>query len=324
MVTAYLFDQRHGEEIKSWADSLSGLSQDQVLWLDLEEPSEEEAEQVGEAVGLPHVGAHPGGSGVEPALDQQEGHLRVTAVAVSDDEDDPEREVIVVDCFVGTNWVLTAHDAKVAVIDDFRERVGGEGEIGRLDAPSFLSALLEWVVSSYLRAFDEIEATLEEFDIKALKSPSRQAEEQIAVLIEARRRVGRLRRALAPHREIFAALGHSEFDPISSEGSAGRFEELAAKVDTALASAREAKDGIASSFDVLIVRTEHRTNEIMKVLTLASILLLPGALIAGVAGMNVNLSGHAFTSSGLFWGVVAAIISIALTTLALARVREWI
>jgi hypothetical protein len=32
----------------------------------------------------------------------------------------------------------------------------------------------------------------------------------------------------------------------------------------------------------VIARTEHRTNEIVKVLALASILLLPGALVAGV------------------------------------------
>jgi magnesium transporter len=184
--------------------------------------------------------------------------------------------------------------------------------------------LLEWVVSSYLRAFDEIEATLEDVDVEALKNPSRDPETQIGVLVEARRRVGHLRRALAPHREIFAALSHSEFDPISSERSADRFSELMARVDVALASARDAKDGIASSFDVMIVRTEHRTNEIMKVLTLASILLLPGTLIAGVAGMNVNLSGHVFSNSPLFWSVLAAIILIALATLGLARLREWI
>jgi magnesium transporter len=324
MVTAYLFDRKHGEEIASWTDALERLTETHVLWLDLEEPSEEEFAEVGQDLGVAIDGLRRDVSEALPMLDQQERQLRVTAVAVSDGESDPDRETIVVDCYVGSNWVLTAHNAKVAVIDDFRERVGGEGEIGTLDAPSFLSTLLEWVVTSYLRAFDEMEATLEEFDVTALKGPSRRADQQIKVLVDARRRVGRLRRALAPHREVFTALGHSEFDPISSERSAERFERLAAKVDVALASARDVKEGIASSFDVLIVRSEHRTNEIMKVLTLASILLLPGTLIAGVAGMNVNLSGHAFTGSKLFWGVVAAIIAIALTTLALARAREWI
>lgn len=179
-------------------------------------------------------------------------------------------------------------------------------------------------MTSYLRAFDEIEETLEEFDVNALISPSDNPDQQIEMLVGARRRVGRLRRALAPHRELFSALSHSEFDPISSERSAERFAELTTRVDTALATARDAKDGIASSFDVLIVRTEHRTNEIMKVLTLASILLLPGALLAGVAGMNVNFGGHTFTHSPLFWIVVAANVTIALGTLTFARLRRWI
>ena len=325
MVTAYLFDRRQGKTIDSWADSVRGLSESEVLWLDLENASEDEGREARETPGLGDerflVAGDPDG---RARLEQHESYLRVTVVGVSDAESDPEQETVVVDCFVGSNWVLTAHNAAIAALDDFREIAEGEGEIGILDAPSFLSALLEWVVTSYLRAFDEIEETLEEFDVTALERPSGDPEPQIAMLVAARRRVGNLRRTLAPHRELFAALSHSEFDPISSEGSAERFAELTSKVDTALASARDAKDGIASSFDVLIVRTEHRTNEIMKVLTLASILLLPGALFAGIAGMNVNFSAHAFTQSGLFWAIIAAIVLIALATLALARLRRWI
>ena len=248
----------------------------------------------------------------------------MTAIAVSDAERDADRERIVVDCLVGPDWVLTAHTGEIAVLEDFRDIATGEGELGVLDAPSFLSALLEWVVTSYLRAFDEIEETLEQFDVDALRSASDHPEEQIEMLVAARQRVGRLRRALAPHREVFAALSHSEFDPISSERSAERFAELTSRVDTALASARDAKDGIASSFDVLIVRTEHRTNEIMKILTLASILLLPGALIAGVAGMNVNFDAHTFVRSPVFWVVLTAILTIGLGTLTFARLRRWI
>ena len=75
---------------------------------------------------------------------------------------------------------------------------------------------------------------------------------------------------------------------------------------------------------MLIVRTEHRTNEIVKVLTLASILPLPGALMAGVAGMNVNFKPDAFTDSGLFWAVTATMVPIALARLMLARARQWI
>jgi Mg2+ and Co2+ transporter CorA len=325
MVTAYLFDRRHGERVQNWAESLHGLNENQVLWIDLLDASEDEVAEVLDKLELGDAGrlglGDPEG---KPGIEQHEGYLRVTAVAVSDAELDPARERIVVDCFLGSNWVLTAHSAEIAVLDDFRKVAEGKGEMGLLDGPSFLSTLLEWVVTSYLRAFDEIEETLDEFDVKALAHPSNDPEEEIELLSNARRRVGRLRRTLAPHREVFAALSHSEFDPLSSEESAERFVALTARVDAALASARDARDGIASSFDVLIVRTEHRTNEIMKVLTLASILLLPGALLAGVAGMNVNFNAHTFLHSPLFWLVVTAIIVIAMATLALARLRRWI
>jgi CorA-like Mg2+ transporter protein len=74
----------------------------------------------------------------------------------------------------------------------------------------------------------------------------------------------------------------------------------------------------------VIARTEHRTNEIMTVLALASILLLPGAPIAGVMGMNVNLRANVFAGSVLFWVVAAVIVLLAGGTLGTARVKHWI
>jgi magnesium transporter len=325
MVTAYLFDRRQGKSVEDWTESLHGLNKNQILWIDVMDASKDEAANLVDALDL-GVAAELklGDPQRRPGVEQFEEHLRVTAVAVSDAERDPARERVIVDCFLGSNWILTVHNADIAALDDFRRAAEGKGEVGLLDSPSFLTTLLEWVITSYLRAFDEIEETLDEFDVKAFAHPSNDPEDQLELLGDARRRVGRLRRTLAPHREVFATLGHSEFAPLSSEASAQRFAALAARVDAALASARDVRDGIASSFDVLIVRTEHRTNEIMKVLTLASILLLPGALLAGVAGMNVDFSAHTFVHSPLFWVVVIAIILIAFGTLALARLRRWI
>jgi magnesium transporter len=323
MLTAYLFDRERGTKVEAWTESLEKLSEDELLWVDVRAPSDQETREVGEVFGL-RTGLNLSATSRKAALVQEDGYLVVTAVAVSDEESDIENEQVIVECFVGPNWMLTAHDADITVIDEFRETASGEGELGKLDAPSFLATLLEWVVGSYLRAFDEIEAELEKFDVDALSSPSRDPEKQITLLIEARQRVGALRRSLAPHRDVFAALSHSELDPLSSETSSQRFVELTARLDSAIASARDVKDSIASSFDVLIVRTEHRTNEIIKVLTLVSILLLPGALLAGIAGMNVNFKPEVFFDSTLFWLVSLTVIAIAVTSLLLARFRDWI
>ena len=60
----------------------------------------------------------------------------------------------------------------------------------------------------------------------------------------------------------------------------------------------------------------------MKVLTLASVILLPGALIAGVMGMNFKVG--LFDNPSLFWVVVAAIAAIAPVAIVLAKRWDWI
>ncbi len=323
MVSAYLFDQRRGERIEAWQDALRGLTESQMLWLDLQDSSEKEESEVRAALDLDGEDIFAGAD-ESPSLDQRDGYLKVDAVAVSDSGDRSSPEPVALSCFIGENWILTAHASELAVVNDFRERAEGGGEIGILDAPSFLEVLLGRVVTSYLQAFDKVEADLEESDLRVLRSARRNAEEEIGVLVEIRQRVGRLRRSLALHRDLFAALTEAEFDPVSTEQSAERFGQLAVKTDAALAAARDAKEAINGSFDVLIARTEHRTNEIIKVLTVASILLLPGTLIAGLMGMNVNFTASTFVHSPIFLGAVAAIVLIAVTTLGVARSKRWI
>jgi magnesium transporter len=323
MVSACLFDQRRGERIEAWQDALRGLTESQVLWLDLQGSSEKEESEVRAALALSGEDTFAEGD-QSPSLGQRETYLKVDTRAASDAGDRSSRESVAISCFIGKNWILTAHASELAVVNDFRERAEGGGEIGILDAPSFLALLLGWVVTSYLQAFDKIEAELEEFDLRVLRSAGRDAEEEIRVLVEIRQRVGGLRRSLALHRDLFAALTDAEFDPVSTQDSAERFRQLAVKTDAALVAARDAKDAINGSFDVLIARTEHRTNEIIKVLTVASILLLPGALIAGVMGMNVNFSASTFAHSPIFLGSVVVILLIAGATLGVARSRRWI
>jgi magnesium transporter len=323
LLSAYLFDQRRGEMLEEWQDALSGLTTAQVLWLDLQQASESEEREVRAALDLSPEDAFAEADDV-PSLGQRDCYLMVNTVAVADSGDRSSPETVAISCFIGENWILTAHDSDLAPVNDFRERTEGGGEIGILDAPSFLAVLLGWVVTSYLQAFDKVEAELEEFDLRVLGRCRRDAESEIGVLVEIRQRVGRLRRSLALHRDVFASLTEAEFDPVSTEDSAERFGQLAVKTDATLAAARDAKDAINGSFDVLIARTEHRTNEIIKVLTVASILLLPGTLIAGVMGMNVNFSASTFAHSPIFFGAVAAILLIAGATLGVARSRRWI
>jgi len=121
---------------------------------------------------------------------------------------------------------------------------------------------------------------------------------------------------------MLLALTQPELEGLGDEKDANRFRGLLGDYETALQTAGEARASVVSSFDVLIARTGHRTNEIMKVLTLVTVILLPGSLLAGVMGMNFKV--ELFQHPMLFWVVIGVIVAVAAVTVAVARVRRWI
>lgn len=199
--------------------------------------------------------------------------------------------------------------------------MSGSGDTGSLDGPGFLAALLEWVLGAYSSAFERIEHRLEEFDIDAMRG-DKDAEQDIERLIEMRQEVGNLRRALAAHRSALVSLTHPELEALGDHDSGEQYQSLLRRFESTVQEARDAREAIVGSFDVLIARDGHRTNEIMKVLTLTSVILLPGALIAGVMGMNFKVG--LFDETILFWFVLAVIVAIAPLTIAIAKRRGWI
>jgi Mg2+ and Co2+ transporter CorA len=148
------------------------------------------------------------------------------------------------------------------------------------------------------------------------------ADHDIERLIAMRKQVGRMRRALAAHRTALVSLTHPELEALGDNRSGERFQSLLTRFESTVQEARDAREAIVGSFDVLIARDGHRTNKIMKVLTLTSVILLPGALIAGVMGMNFKVGF--FDRAVLFWVVVAVIVAIAPLTIVSAKRRQWI
>jgi Mg2+ and Co2+ transporter CorA len=162
---------------------------------------------------------------------------------------------------------------------------------------------------------------LEKADSTAMRGEG-DPEEQIEHLVALRLRVGSLRRSLTSHRPVLLTLAQPELEALGGKEAAERFAVLLERYEQTLQGARDARESIVGSFDVLIARTGHRTNEIVKVLTLASVVFLPGALIAGIMGMNFKPG--LFTHPFLFWVTIAVIVLIAVATVSVAKARRWV
>jgi magnesium transporter len=322
-LSAILFDRHRVEQLDELPQRPPRLRGSKLLWVDIDRRTDDNAEEIGEAFDLDELSRKRLAKSGGRAVFQDRGrYIHVTTYSPCEGDEEGEDELIAVECIVGENWVITAHDRPVPVLDEFAERVSGSGETGVLDGPAFLATLLEWVLNAYSGACERIEQRLEDFDVDAMRGESTPEGDDIEYLVAMRREVGVLRRALASHRSALVALTHPELEALGDDGSGERFQALLSRFETTVQEARDAREAIVGSFDVLIARTGHRTNDIMKVLTLASVILLPGALIAGVMGMNFKVG--LFDTAWLFYLVLAVIALIAPLTVGFAKLRHWI
>jgi magnesium transporter len=318
MSDAILFDRDQVEHLEHLSDRPRRLRGRELLWVDLHRDSTVKAEEVAHAFDLADRTRGYLTTANDRALFEDHGHyIHITTYAPQVPD---EAQLHPIECIVGQNWVITAHDFPIPVLEDFADRVSGSGDTGSLDGPGFLAALLEWVLGAYSAAFDSIEQRLERFDVEAMRGNS--DENDIELLVDMRGEVGDLRRALAAHRSALVALTHPELEALGDNDSGERFQSLFARYETTLQEARDAREAIVGSFDVLIARGAHRTNRIMTVLTLTSVILLPGALLAAVMGMNFKVG--LFDLEWLFWLTVAVIIAVAPITIGIAKARRWI
>jgi magnesium/cobalt transport protein CorA len=301
-------------DLAAWGDRR--IAKDELLWVDLIDPSDDELKTVGVALSLGKesvdaLGSPAGG----PSATVRGDSLEVVVQAPGPNHDD---EAIVLQILVGTGWVTTNHDREIPFLEEHRERIQDQREVGLLSPVEFLADLLEWHVDAFLRAAEQLELEVERLDDAALRTDSDLADRLVAM----RRRIAHVRRILTPHREVYSELIRPDFLPRLHEREERALAGAAKRLERAVDALANAREMLIGTFDVHMTRTAQRTNEIMKVLTLASVILLPSVVLAGVMGMNFKV--ELFDNPDLFWVVIGIMAVLAVATVVAARWRHWL
>ena len=82
---------------------------------------------------------------------------------------------------------------------------------------------------------------------------------------------------------------------------------------------KEVVEALAETNESVI---SHRVNDILRVLTSISVIVLPLTLVASVWGMNVGVPGEGTTTA--FWTVIGAMVALLLGMLGYFRRRGWL
>jgi magnesium transporter len=322
-VRARRFDADRTDDVLELDDALAKKpSARQLLWIDIAGKMPDGlVDRLTHAFDLDDTTANAlDSAGDEPVLSVHGSYLHVTVVAEPDPahpRDSPWLTVV-----AAPNTVITHHHEPIAFLDDLDDQVQADSAFGLLDSQSFLATLLHVTVTSYLRTVDRIEEDVERLDDRSLRD--RGNTRLLEDLVRVRARIAELRRLLARHRYVYGGLeGIVVHDEEGDGKGATALAAVAARYGEAMLAVEGARDLVLGSFDVYSTRTAQRTNDTMKALTVVTVLLLPGSLIAGLLGMNVTVPLDP-KDPRMFWVVLGGIVVLAGIITLVARRRGWL
>lgn len=290
----------------------------EVLWADVDLECADGVERLWEHLGVERLVDAVQIQG-RPTFTRQAGVLQITVTALGAG---PRFEPMPLHCLVGPNWVVTLHNGELDLVDEFNRPFHGDTRLGALNGPRFLSLVLDWQVSAYFAVIEQVQAEIDELDRQVLTRRPDDERDLLDRLIDLRSRVGKLRTILSRHRPVLSLLGHPESGAVVGTEAGEVYRPVAERLQQALDELGTVREMLVGSFDVFMTRTAQATNDVMKRLTIVSVLLLPAGVIAGVMGMNfqVGLFNHAW----VFWVVLAAMVGLGGATLYLAARRGWL
>lgn len=215
------------------------------------------------------------------------------------------------------NVVLTVHDGPIAALQRFRDGLDGETRLGLLTAGDLLSSLVDEVIVGYFLVAELLEREIDTLDEQALHGG--RDTDVLSSIVALRRRIGFVRRTLAPHRQALSTLGLPE---TRVEELVGRpWPGLVDRLEAAMSVIEGLREGLLGTFDIHMGRVSQRANDVMRTLTLLSAVLLPAVVLAGVMGMNFKLAF--FDDPSNVWLVIGSMALFALAILGVARWRRW-
>ena len=298
------------------------LSSSQLLWIDMEAPTEAEAAAIAQVLEMSaDLLRNDEPDGGRPTLANFGDRFRLTATSVVFEQAQSPllREHLIL--LAGRNVVVSVHPAKIRFIDELRGREKGESDIGALSAETFIASLLDWLLGSYFNAVESLvrDVDLVEVAILGKKLPP----QSMAVLVQARKRIADLRRLLKSHRGVFHGLARPDFMATERPEDKPHFEALMRHYERAEDELESARDLVIGSFELLSTRAAQATNETMRKLTFVTVLMGVLALVAGVMGMNFHPPFFDTGTAG-FLVVIGSMLALSVLAVWVARRRSWI
>ena len=232
-------------------------------------------------------------------------------------------EVDELDVFLGKNYIVTHHDYQISAVDDTWNVCDRDERNVQQGADHILYRIADHLMSGYMPAVEKIDEAIDQIEDQVFNRPSPRTLEKLFAL---KRVLLAMRRIIIPQREVLNKLARDDYkvvDPRDRVFFRDIYDHLVRLHDLN----ESLRDIVGGVQDTYLSSVNNRMNEIMKTLTIITVLFLPLNFLTGYFGMNFfeplgNLK--AWTTNPVFYLTLATVFLMPMSIFIYMRRRNWV
>jgi magnesium transporter len=274
----------------SWVDARSPTDKERIVLESLLKTEFPEPEDVDEIEDSARCFIDQAGVHIHSLfLSQSEGRANTVSVA----------------CILQQDRLITVREERLADFRLFRMRAR-RGQVESANPTEILIGLMEQKVENLADALEGIHGRLESIGSSVLGSSVEKPEEVVSLLAVSEDGNGKVRLCLMDtHRDISFLHRHLKRDAEVHE----TFREITRDIDTLLSHTTFLFDKINFLMGFMQGFINIQQNQIIKIFSIAAVILLPPTLIASIYGMNFKYMPELNWLLGYPWAIVLMIVS---------------
>ena len=295
--------------------SLSMLPQylaqpDTLVWLDFNTPTSDEIEILRKYFQFHPLAIEDAVRQYQrPKIDAYEHYYFVVFYSAKYDDGDKTFKLLPLHLFIGHNFLVTVHRDAIPALDETINRwKSPDTPLGRT-VGSLVYALLDAIVDNYFPLIDLFADQIDQLETTIFEDSK---DDSIQTIFQLKKDLLALRRVVAPERDVLNVMMRREIAVFSSEDII-YLQDVYDHVLRVTDSVDTYRDLLSSALDSFLSLQSNRLNQIVKVLTVTSIVLMTNSLIAGIYGMNFDFMPELHWRFGYAWALglmVAATIGL--------------
>src|SRR6266498_3044683 len=186
--------------------------------------------------------------------------------------------------FLGKNFLVTFHEVPLRSVQATSERCL-KSTIHIARAPDRVAhTLLDSIVDNYKPALEELSLEIGELEQQALQNPTR---ETLNKILQVKKEVLHLRQIIGPQREVLARFARGEFKLIRAH-LVPYYRDVHDALFHISELAQIYTDSLTGILQVYLNMSSNQTGEVVKLLTLITVITTPLMMIGTWYGMNFH------------------------------------